>query len=85
LAAANRDPEMFRDPERLDLSRNPNPHISFGFGPHYCLGTSLARAEGITALRTLFERASGLALLEAPTYRATLIRRALRSLWVELR
>lgn len=84
LAGANRDPEVFREPERLDVRRDPNPHISFGFGPHYCLGTSLARAEGIIAMRTLFERAPGIALLEQPKYRATLIRRALRSLWVEL-
>lgn len=85
LAAANRDPQVFPDPERLDIRREPNPHISFGHGPHYCLGTALARAEGITALKTLFERAPALSLTEQPSYKPTLIRRALESLWVELR
>lgn len=84
LAAANRDPAVFDDPERLDLGRDPNPHISFGHGPHYCLGTALARAEGVAALKTLFERAPGLSLAEQPRYKPTLIRRALESLWVEL-
>jgi cytochrome P450 len=43
--AANRDPTVFAEPDRLDPSRSPNPHITFGFGPHYCLGAPLARLE----------------------------------------
>jgi cholest-4-en-3-one 26-monooxygenase len=50
--AANRDPDVFRDPGRFDVGRDPNPHIAFGGGgPHFCLGASLARQE----IRVLFE------------------------------
>ena len=43
--SANRDEDVFKDPQRLDISRQPNPHIAFGFGTHFCLGASLARLE----------------------------------------
>jgi cytochrome P450 family 142 subfamily A polypeptide 1 len=43
--AANRDPEVFDRPEQLDVRRQPNPHLAFGFGPHFCMGASLARLE----------------------------------------
>jgi cytochrome P450 family 142 subfamily A polypeptide 1 len=48
--SANRDADVFPDPFRLDVTRNPNPHLAFGFGPHFCLGASLARLE----LRVMF-------------------------------
>ena len=51
-SAANRDEDVFEDPQRFDVTRNPNPHIAFGFGTHFCLGTSLARLE----LRIMFEQ-----------------------------
>jgi cytochrome P450 family 142 subfamily A polypeptide 1 len=50
-SSANRDPEHFEDPEELDVTRSPNHHISFGFGTHFCLGSSLARLE----IRVFFE------------------------------
>lgn len=50
-AAANRDPEVFAEPHRFDVMRTPNPHLAFGYGAHFCLGTHLARLE----LRVLFE------------------------------
>jgi cytochrome P450 len=56
INAANRDPAMFPDPDRLKLDRDPNPHIAFGYGPHYCVGAPLARLEGQIAFGRLLER-----------------------------
>jgi cytochrome P450 len=56
LASANRDEQQFEDADRLDLGREPNPHVAFGFGIHYCLGASLARLEGQIAIATLLRR-----------------------------
>jgi cholest-4-en-3-one 26-monooxygenase len=49
--SANRDAEVFDEPDRFDLARDPNPHLAFGFGPHFCMGASLARLE----VRIMFE------------------------------
>ncbi|MER5779939.1 cytochrome P450 [Streptomyces sp. NPDC002039] len=56
VAAANRDPEVFEDPERLDLTRATNPHLAFGSGIHHCLGAQLARIELQEALRGILAR-----------------------------
>lgn len=56
IVSANHDPAVFRDPGLIDLERDPNPHLGFGWGLHFCLGANLARLEARIALRTLFER-----------------------------
>lgn len=54
--AANRDEAKWDDPDRFDIHRNPAQVYTFGFGPHFCLGASLARIEGRIALETILQR-----------------------------
>ncbi|MEU3830394.1 cytochrome P450 [Streptomyces sp. NPDC029080] len=64
--AANRDPEVFPDPDTIDFSRCPNPHVAFGFGPHYCPGGILARLEQELLTDALLDRLPGLRLAVPP-------------------
>jgi pimeloyl-[acyl-carrier protein] synthase len=83
LAAANRDPEQFPDPDRLDVARTPNRHLALGGGPHFCLGAALARIEGQAAFAALLRRFRSLELAtERPTYREHFVIRGLTGLKV---
>ncbi len=64
LIGANRDPEVFKNPDELNVTRTPNPHMAFGKGPHFCLGTPLARLEGQIALAAILQRFERIELRE---------------------
>ena len=85
VMGANHDPEVFEAPTELRLDRDPNPHVSFGGGPHFCLGAALARVEAREALGRLFQRFPrlGLAPVE-PCWSPTLVDRSLLALPVML-
>ena len=86
LGAANRDPEQFPDPDRLDVGRTPNKHLAFGGGPHFCLGAALARMEGQIAFETMLRRLPDLELAtEHPTYRDHYVIRGLDELLVRFK
>ncbi|WP_042831640.1 cytochrome P450, partial [Streptomyces rimosus] len=64
-ASANRDPDAFAEPDRLDLTRTPNAHIAFGHGPHACTGGHLTRMQLGIAIQVLLERLPGIELAVA--------------------
>ena len=64
IGAANRDPEVFDDPTRFDITRKPNRHLAFAGGPHVCVGLTLARMEGRIAIGRLLARFPGYRLLD---------------------
>jgi cytochrome P450 PksS len=83
LGSANRDERQFTSPDSLDLTREPNKHLSFGLGAHFCLGAPLARLEGQIAINTLLRRVPDLRLTVAPDrlrWRRGLLLRGLESL-----
>ena len=85
IGAANRDPNVFDNPEQLDITRHPNKHLGFGHGIHFCLGAPLARIEANIAFRAIARRLPGLerAAGEAK-YRPSLGIRSLESLPVRI-
>ena len=81
LGAANRDPEAFDEPDRLDVTRSRSSNISFGRGIHHCLGAPLARLEARVALEVLLERYASLRLIgKRPDFRRAVVLRGLGSL-----
>ncbi|MFI0510549.1 cytochrome P450 [Streptomyces canus] len=84
FGSANHDPEVFRDPERLDLARADNPHISFSAGIHYCIGAPLARIELAASMTALLERAPTLTPAAEPRRKPNFVIRGLEGLPVHL-
>ena len=82
FGSANRDPEVFADAEALDVGRDPNPHVSFGAGVHFCLGAALARLELQTSFGTVLRRLPALELVEEPVWRPGYVIRGLEGLHV---
>ncbi|GIF10149.1 cytochrome P450 [Actinoplanes teichomyceticus] len=76
LGAANRDPAVFAHPDTFDVGRDPNPHLGFGAGLHFCLGAPLARLELRAALAALLQRTPELTLAAEPPRRPTFVLRA---------
>ncbi|MEO8423104.1 MAG: cytochrome P450 [Actinomycetota bacterium] len=82
FGSANRDPAVFDHPDDLDIAREPNPHVSFGAGVHFCLGAPLARLELETSFATILRRLPTLQLVEEPSWKPNYIIRGLRELRV---
>jgi cytochrome P450 len=83
ISPANRDPEVFPEPDKFDINRYPNPHVAFGSGTHHCLGAYLARMEGQEAFKALVERFPSLHLeteAEKLEYQPSITFRSLKSL-----
>ena len=81
ISSANRDPEVFTNPETFDISRDPNPHVAFGSGVHHCLGATIARLEGQEVFKALAERFPSLHVDSAElTYQPSITFRSLKSL-----
>lgn len=82
LAAANRDPERFADPDTVDVERSPNPHVAFGKGIHACIGAQLARMETRIAVGRIVSRLPDLALAAEPRWKPAVASRSLEALEV---
>ena len=82
FGSANRDPSVFDRPDELDLSREPNPHLSFGAGIHFCLGAPLGRQELQISFATLMDRFPNLELADEPRWKPNYVIRGLEGLRV---
>jgi unspecific monooxygenase len=78
LGAANRDPAVFEDPDTFRPDRDPNPHLAFGAGLHFCVGAPLARVELVESLALLLRRMPELHLVDEPEPRGTFVLRGFR-------
>ncbi len=77
--AANRDPAVFNEPDRFDITRYPNPHLAFGHGTHFCLGANVARIELRLLFSELVTRITNLAVVTEPDVEPNIFARAVRS------
>ena len=82
--SANRDESVFNDPFDFDIHRNPNPHLSFGFGTHLCIGANLARLVLTTMFRELSAQATALSVVSEPDVEANIFARAVRSFQIRV-
>ena len=82
--SANRDEAVFENPFEFDIHRNPNPHLSFGFGTHLCIGANLARLVLTTMFRELSAQATGLSVISEPDVEANIFARAVRSFQIRV-
>ena len=82
--SANRDEAVFENPFEFDIHRNPNPHLSFGFGTHLCIGANLARLVLTTVFRELSVRATDLSVVSEPDVEANIFARAVKSFQIRV-
>ena len=86
ISSANRDPNKFENPNTMDITRWPNPHVAFGSGVHHCLGATIARVEGQEVFSALAERYPNLELKNSEAeYQPSIVFRSVKELPVTLR
>lgn len=86
INAANRDPRAFDNPDKVDITRSPNTHLTFNYGPHFCMGAPLARLEGQVAIGEVLRQLPGISLTaEGYDYMDTMVMRGVRSMPVQIK